>query len=171
MRKKISARRVAFTAVFTALSVAFLYIAYIFPTGQLGFLGLASLAGIAAVVEYGTPGGLFVWLGTSVLGLLILPSKSLVWLYAVFFGPYPVVKALSEGLRRVLEWCVKMAFFDLALTVAIFVLRFTMLSFDTMRFGTLILYVLGNAVFVAFDIAVSRAIVVYMKQLHPKIHK
>ncbi len=171
MRDKRTVRRVAFTAVFTALSTAFLFIASVFPTGQLGFLGVASLVGIAAVVEYGPAGGIFVWLGTLFLGFLVIPSKTLVWLYALFFGPYPAVKYFTERLGRVPEWAVKLAFFNAALTVALFALKVTMLSFSYMKFGNVILYVLGNAVFVLFDVAVTRAIQVYMAKIHPKIHR
>ncbi len=171
MRKISSARRVAFIAVFTALSAAFMYIASIFPTGQLGFLGVASLIGVASVVEYGFPGGLFVWLGTSILSFILIPSKTLVWLYTVFFGPYPVVKLFAERKKCLVEWAVKVLFFNIALTVAIFALKVTMLSFSYMRFGNFIMYLLGNAVFVLFDIAVSRAISVYMTKIHSKIHK
>ncbi len=171
MEKKLSARRVAFTAVFTALAVAFMYIGCVLPTGQLGFLGLASLLGIAATVEFGLPGGLFVWLGGAILGLLILPSKTVAWLYAIFFGPYPAVKALSERRGRAVEWCVKLAFFNLALSLAVFALKATLVSFGSLRFGTALLYILGNAVFVLFDVAVSRAVVFYMNKLHPRLHK
>lgn len=171
MGKKLSARRVAFTAVFTALAVAFMYIGCVLPTGQLGFLGLASLLGIAATVEFGLPGGLFVWLGGAILGLLILPSKTVAWLFAVFFGPYPAVKALSEKRGRAVEWCVKMAFFNLALSLAVFVLKAALVAFGSYRFGTAILYVLGNAVFVLFDIAVTRAVTFYMQKLHPRLRK
>lgn len=171
MRDRASSRRVAFTAVFTALSAAFLYLASVFPTGQLGILGVASLFGVASVVEYALPGGVFVWLGTSILGFILVPSKGLVWLYAVFFGPYPVVKLLAERMRRPVEWIIKVVFFNAALTVAIFALKFTMLNFSYMRAGTLLMYLLGNGVFILFDLAVSRAVRGYMTVIHPKIHK
>lgn len=171
MRGNKKVRRVAFTAVFTALATAFLYTASVFPTGQLGFLGVASLVGIAAVVEYGLAGGFFVYAGTAVLGLLLVPSKALAGLYAVFFGAYPVVKALSEKRGRALEWFVKLVFFNAALTVAIFALRMTMFDLSNIKYGKALLYVLGNAVFVIFDIAVTRAIGAYMAKIHPRIHK
>lgn len=160
----------AFTAVFTALSTAFMYIASVFPTGQLGFLGLASLAGIAAVVEYGIAGGMFVYIGSAILGLLIVPSKALVGLYAAFFGPYPVVKALAEKRGRVIEWSLKIILFNIALSLAEFVLKMTIFDISGIKYGTALLYVLGNAVFVVFDIAVSRAIGAYMAKIHPIIH-
>lgn len=169
MRDRKKLRRVAFTAVFTALAAAFLYVASVFPTGQLGFLGVASLCGIAAVVEYGLAGGLFVYAGTAVLGLLLVPSKALVGLYAVFFGAYPIVKALAERRGRLLEWCVKLLFFNAALSVALFALKLTVFDLSRLKYGEALAYVLGNAVFAVFDIAVSRAIGAYMAKIHPKI--
>lgn len=170
MKGKKTAKRVAFTAVFTALSAAFLFIASAFPMGQLGFLGLASLCGIAAVVEYGLAGGIFVWAGTAVLGLFIVLSKALVGLYAVFFGAYPVVKALAERRGRVFEWAVKLLFFNAALSVTLFALRMTVFDVSNIKYGTAVLYIAGNAVFAVFDIAVSRALGAYMAKIHPKIN-
>ena len=169
MRGKKTVRRVAFTAVFTALSAAFLYIASVIPTGQLGFLGIASLCGIAAVVEYGLAGGLFVYIGTGLLGLFLVPSKTLVGLYAVFFGVYPIVKALSERFGRIAEWCVKLAFFNATLSAALFALKMTLFDLTEVRYGIYLLYALGNIVFAIFDIAVSRAISAYMAKIHPRI--
>lgn len=163
--------RIAAAAVLTAFEVAFMYLACVFPTGQLGFLGISSLFGIAAVVELGTAGGAVVCAASAALGLIILPSKTLALLFLVFFGPYPVVKALAETRGRAAEWVLKLAFFNLALTLAIFALRMTFFTVGDKGVGAPVLYILGNAVFVLFDIAVSRAIIFYMAKLHPKIHK
>lgn len=172
MKSKALTRKIAFTAVFTAFSTAFLYIASVFPTGQLGFLGVASLFGIAAVLEYGLWGGAAVFLGTSLIGLLIVPSKSLVALYAVFFGYYPILKSLTEKLKsRVLEWGVKLIVFNAALTAAIFALTMVIFDFSVFNNRIYLIYLVCNAVFILFDIGVSRVIAVYMAKIYPKIHK
>lgn len=165
-------RRIAFTAVFTAFSAAFLYIASVFPSGQLGFLGVASLFGIAAVLEFGLWGGAAVYAGTALIGLLVVPSKSLVALYAIFFGYYPILKALTEKLKsRVLEWAVKLIVFNAALTAAIFVLTMTIFDFSLFNNRVYLIYLACNAVFVLFDIGVTRVIAVYLSRIYPKIHK
>lgn len=165
-------RKIAFTAVFTAFSTAFLYIASVFPSGQLGFLGVASLFGIAAVLEFGLWGGGAVYAGTALLGLLIVPSKSLIALYAVFFGYYPILKALAEKLKsRVLEWFVKLAIFNAALTASIFLLTTTIFDFSLFNNRVYLIYLVCNVVFVLFDIGVSRVIAVYLSKIYPKIHK
>ncbi len=172
MKSRALTRKIAFTAVFTAFSAAFLYIASVFPSGQLGFLGVASLFGIAAVVEFGLWGGAAVYVGTALIGLLIVPSKSLVALYAIFFGYYPILKALAEKVHsRVLEWAVKLAVFNAALTAAIFVLTMAIFDFSVFHNRVYLIYLACNAVFVLFDIGVSRAIAVYLSKIHPKIQK
>lgn len=170
--KKSNSRRIAVTAVFTAFSAVFLYLASVLPTGQLGFLGVASLFVIAAVVEYGIAGGVFVFAGTAILGLLIVPSKSLVLIYALFFGWYPLMKSLAERAKsRAVEWVVKLAAFNAAAAAIVFGVQETLLSFDFLEGRTPLLFLVLNAVFVVFDIGVSRVIAFYMGRLYPKIHK
>lgn len=172
MRGRSKARSVAFTAVFAAFSTVFLYLASVFPTGQLGFLGVASLFGVAAVVELGIPGGLAVFAVTAALGLLIVPSKTLAAVYAAFFGYYPVMKALAERLKsRVLEWAVKLAVFNAALTVILFAVKATIVDIDFLNRSVYLMYAVMNAVFVLFDIGVSRVIRFYVGSVYPKIHK
>ncbi len=149
-----------------------MYLASVLPTGQLGFLGLASLFGIAAVVEYGIPGGLMVFAGTVIVGLILVPSKSLVLIYALFFGYYPILKSLAErSKRRVLEWAVKLAVFNGAAAVIVFLLHETLFNFEFLRGSVPALFAFLNVVFILFDIGVSRVIAVYMARLYPKMHR
>lgn len=172
MQDRSKSRRIAFTAVFTAFSLAFLYIASVVPSGDLGFLGVASLFGIAEILEFGLWGGAAVYAGTTLIGLLLVPSKSLVGLYAIFFGYYPILKALTEKFKsRILEWAVKLAVFNAALTAAIFALTSVIFDFSVFNNRVYLIYLACNAVFVLFDIGVSRVIAVYLSKIYPKIHK
>ncbi|MGM9522076.1 MAG: hypothetical protein ACI3VB_06315 [Oscillospiraceae bacterium] len=169
--KTNKARKISFTAVFTAFSIAFLYLSSVFPTGQLGFLGIASLFGVAAVIEYGTAGGLFVFAGTALIGLMLVPDKMLVVLYSMFFGYYPVLKSIAEKMRsRTFEWVVKLAVFNIALSIILFIFSFTLFETDIIKNSYVVMYIFCNAVFVAFDVGVSRLICFYTAKIFPKIH-
>ena len=169
--KKSKIKRLTLTAVFTAFSIIFMYLSAVLPTGQLGFLGISSLFGIASVIEYGIAGGLFVFIGTAVIGLIILPDKALVLLYAMFFGYYPILKALAEKCRsRVLEWSIKLSIFNAALTLILFVFKFVLFDFSFLNNSYLLLYIFCNAVFVLFDIGVSRVIAFYLNRISAKMH-
>ncbi len=170
MRNK-KARKTAVAAVLTAFSTVFMLLGSVLPTGQLGFLGIASLFGVAAVVELGVVGGALVAAATAILGLLLVPSETLKILYVVFFGPYPVVKALSEKLKWPLNLIPKIVFFNLGLTLCILFIRVTFFGISWTGKLIPVLYLLGNVVFIIFDIAVTRAIVFYTSVIHPKINK
>ena len=55
---RIKTRTLAYLAVLSALGTVFEYLSSVLPTGQLGFLALASLCGVAAVIESGAGGGI-----------------------------------------------------------------------------------------------------------------
>ncbi len=164
-------RKLTLTAVFAAFSTVFLYLASVLPTGQLGFLGVASLFGVAAVCEYGLAGGAFVFAVTALLGFFLVPDRMNVVLYVSFFGYYPILKALAEKCRvRAAEWAVKLAVFNAAVTVDLLLYRSLFLDGKPGPWLVLGVYALLNLVFVAFDIGVSRVISVYMAKIYPKMH-
>ncbi len=158
-------------AVFSAFSVIFLYLAAIFPTGQLGFLGISSLFGVAAVCEYGVTGGILVFVVTALVGFIVIPDKTGPILYAVFFGYYPILKYAAEKLRsRFLEWVLKLTIFSGALSVVLFVFHLALYAFELSGWLYGVVYFVGNVVFIIFDLGVSRVATVYMSKIYPKIH-
>jgi predicted membrane protein len=117
-------RRITLAAVFTALTLIFLYLANILPAVRLGFTAAASLFAVAAVIETGIVSALFVFVGSSVIGALLLPDKTAVITYVLFFGYYPVIKSLAEKSRsRLLNWTLKFAVFEASFTLIWFLFR------------------------------------------------
>ena len=118
---KKSTKKISVCALLCALSVAVLYIASVMPTGQLGITAIASLLGISAVIETDIKGGIAVFAATSVLGFLVIPEKSALLLYVLFFGYYPILKSIAEKQKsRVTEWIMKLFTANAALSVIIF---------------------------------------------------
>ena len=167
--KRISTRTMAFLAVFTALGVVFLYLSCIIPTGQLGFIALASICGVAAVIEAGAGGGAALFAMTALLAFLILPNKLNAAIYACFFGWYPIMKLFAERIRSVsLQWAVKLAFFNAALSVLIFAVQVAFFSFDA---SVPVIYLIMKAVFIVFDVGVTQIIGFYCKKIGPKMKR
>jgi hypothetical protein len=168
MRK--NTRRIAFAAVMAAMSVVFLYFASIFPSGQLGFVAVASLFVIAAVIESGIAGGVSVFAAVSILGFLIVPAKGVMFLYLLFFGYYPVLKSLIEKISKPpVELILKLAVFNAALSVLWF--AFSGLVFDGSFLGgnLLIVYILGNIAFLLYDFGVTKLIAFYLSNISSKL--
>jgi hypothetical protein len=165
-------RKITLSAVFTALTVLFLYLASALPTGQLAIIALSSLFGIAAVIEAGYAASIFVFAGSAVIGALILPNKPLMLLYVLFFGYYPVIKSLLEKMySRVWEWVLKAAVFNAAVSAVWLIFRTIIFESDYQDIHTILVYVIGNIVFVLFDIGLSKLIGFYMIRISKNLGK
>ena len=82
-------------------------------------------------------------------------------LFLLFLGLYPEVKGAIESLRHLpLEWALKLAFFNLALTLCWFLFRELFLPAlpDWLTGSLPMLYGAGNVVFVIYDIGLSRLV-------------
>lgn len=165
-------RTITLSAVFTALTVVFLYIGNILPTGRLALVAVASLFAVAAVIEAGIVSAVFVFVGSSIIGALILPEKTAVLIYILFFGYYPVIKSIAEKLRSaLLKWIVKLIVFEAAFSVIWFL--FKSIIFDDSFFTTsiVLVYFAGSAAFILFDIGLTRLIGFYIVRISKNIRK
>ena len=136
---------------------------------QLTFIAAASLFVVVQVIENGIKGGLFVFIGSTLLGFLIVPDKTSMILYALFFGYYPIVKSLAERPRNaVLRWVIKLLVMNAALAV---ILRFFgELIFDLSQFeyGVWVFAAMFNVAFILFDIAITMIAALYIRRFRKK---
>lgn len=152
---------IALGSILAAGSLAVLMLACMAPTGRLGLTAVAGLFPMVGVLAAGRTVGLMCWAAAALLGLLLLPDKSLALLYLLFLGIYPVIKERLEGLPSVpAEWVLKLIFFNLILSVMWFFLRELFVPHlpDWMEEGTLAVYAVGNPVFVCYDIGLSQLV-------------
>ena len=98
-------------------------------------------------------------------------------LYVLFFGYYPILKAVFEKLKsRVLEYVLKFAVFNAAVLLAYGVVA-GIIGVDLGDMGdfgvytSVILLIAANAVFPLYDIAVSRMAQLYIIRIHPQVRK
>lgn len=169
---KPETKKITRAALLSAVAVIFLYIASVFPTGQLGFTALASFSGIIAVIECGLPGGIAVYICGSVLGFLISTVKIPVYLYMLFLGYYPILKSIAERQKsRIVEWIIKIVLFAAAAFVALNVLSLLAVPAALSSFGTIPIIILLIAVYVIFDIGISKLIFFYTSRVSHNIRK
>ncbi|MBE7048190.1 MAG: hypothetical protein E7393_02310 [Ruminococcaceae bacterium] len=110
------AKRITFSAVSLALTVICLYGASSLPTGRIVSLALSSLFCGACVSQYGVRYGVVLYIGASLLSLLLIPKRLFVMLYILFAGYYPIVKLYIERLDKLwAEWIIKILFFNVVL--------------------------------------------------------
>lgn len=165
-------RKVTLSAALAALTVLFLYLASVFPTGQLAIIAVASLFTVAAVIEAGIRTAIIVFAGCSLLGFVIVPDKPLLLLYVLFFGYYPIIKSLFEKLKsRILEWALKLVVFNAALSVIWLFFRSLLFEAKYLGFNMILVYLAANVVFVIYDIGLSRLIGFYMDRISKHLGK
>ncbi len=172
-KNPLSARLVALTAVLAALSLVFLYVSCMVPTGRMGVVAVAGLLPAAAVVSAGPAAGALCYAGTGLLALILLPDKGNALLYLLFFGVYPLVKYAVERLRRLpLELVLKLAFFNAAFSLFWFALRAVFLAaLPVGDWATWLLYLGGNAVFLVYDFGFTKLIGFYIARIDKPLRK
>ena len=155
-------KRVTFSAIGMALTVIFLYAASILSTGRLAVLALSSLLCGVCICQYGIRYGMAVYIGSSLLSLLLIPNRMFTMVYVLFIGYYPLIKLLIERLKKLwLEWLLKVLFFNLILVLLYWVFKiFFMPGLDSAVVSLVFKYigwvVVGlEVVFVLYDLAFS----------------
>ena len=159
-------RSITLSAMLSALAVVTLFIASVWPTGLYGLVAFSSLFVAAAVIEMGVVQGICVYITASLLGILLLPNKSAPLLFALFFGYYPIIKSIIERIGfKMLQWFLKLAVFNVSLTIIWFSFRAALLSFRGEVPQVLIIFLLGSLVFLVFDFGYSKLIRFYTERV------
>lgn len=166
MRKSTRKTRIlALSAMFTALGVVILYMGCFIEVMELTVAAVASILILLAVIELGKGTATLIWLATSLLSLLLLPTKFIAVEYAFFIGSYPLVKAFTERYSRLLSWIIKLVFVNLALGLLVVVGHF-IFGYPIESVWLLIAtFLLATFTGVIFDIALTRLVTLYLVRL------
>ena len=159
----------AFSAMAAALGVVLLFLAGVLPAGRLALIGVAGLPAALVRFRSGWSFGLGCFAATVLLALLFSTLKSAVVLYAAFLGYYPMVKGTLERLSNVIwRYAAKLALFNVVFAALLF--SASALLTDALPEGLPMPLLLagGNAVFLVYDIALTRLILFANRRLAGK---
>ena len=168
--------KVALGGIMGALSLMIMFLTA-FPYMTYALPAIAGAVLIPVVIELGSKWAWMVYACVSFLSLLIAPSLEAKVMFIAFFGYYPIVKALLERQKnRVLEWVLKYLVFNVAVVSAYLLsLRFFGLDADSfVIFGVnvpLVFLLLGNVVFLLYDLALRNVAEAYIRVLRPKLNR
>ena len=155
-----------------AIGVIILALGSLFEVVDLTVAVLASFLCIWAVIELGGIYPWMVWIVTSVVAFVILPIKTPALFYAIAFGFYPIIKEKAEKKRTVISWIIKLVTFHVSM--ALMVLGLWLLT-PALFEGTLQIllligfYVACIAIFIIYDIALTRVITFYFARLRHRL--
>lgn len=168
-----AASRAALGGVLAALSLLLLYLAAMMPSGRLGMVAVAGLVPAAGVVSGGLAAGFLCYGAAGILALILLPDKGCALLYIIFFGLYPMVKSLIERLRTLaVEILLKLVFFNAVLALALLAFSaFLLPLLPKLLNSTLLIFVVGNIVFLIYDYGFSKLITYYASRIRKATRK
>ncbi|NLB28975.1 MAG: hypothetical protein GX823_01920 [Clostridiales bacterium] len=148
-----------FSGAMAAGAIVFLFLGRVIPTGQLGFAAVASLFVAAVIIDIGAIWAVGAWVAASVLGFILLPGSSVIWMFALFFGYYPIVKLLAEKrFPKLGAWIAKFLIFYIGLFSAFIIAG---LAAGYLAYGNWVVpaaLVGGGVAFAVFDIGYSKLI-------------
>lgn len=168
----MDAKVIARGGLLAAAAVALLYVG-----GAAPYMGPACCiaAGVASAVPLLRRASLrtavLLYAAASVLGALVAPRKSLVAAYVLLTGLYPILKYLVEcRVPRPMQMGVKLVYCNLVLAVGGTLVAYGLFpQFALPGFARLaVLWFAANAVFIIYDVALSRLIALLRASLPPE---
>lgn len=168
--------KVALGGIMGALSLVFMLLTVI-PVGSYALPAIAGAVLIPVVIEAGIGTGWMVYGTVALLSLIIAPDMEAKVLFLSFFGYYPILKSTLEQIhKRYVEWLVKLALFNVTMVLSYVLMLFVFhLSMDEFVINgvnfALVFLLVGNVVFVIYDLALTSVISSYIRVLHPKLSR
>lgn len=167
-------KRITLCAISAALAAAFMLTSY-FPYLTYAIPAVAGLFIMIPILEIGCKWAFGAYL-VSLVPVLLLAEPEAKLLYALIFGYYPILKAVTEKMLFPARWAIRLAAANGAIALAYLVFA-PLMGIPTDEFweygkiGIIALWIAANAVFVLYDVAIARMSVVYSVRIRPKIKK
>lgn len=165
--------KIALGGIIAALSVVLMMLTII-PSMTFVLPAIAGVLLMIMVIEVNKAWAFMVFVAVSLISVFVVPDRMAAVMYILFFGYYPVLKALMESkLPRALEVILKFVVFNAAIVAAYYLLTFVMgipvLELDfwierglPMAAVIAIILVFANLVFFVYDLALSRLVEMYL---------
>ena len=170
--------KTAMGGMIAALSLTIMLLTAVIPYLQYALPAMSGALLVLMVIEINKKWALCAYAAVSILSFLILPDKETAMMYLAFFGLYPVMKPLFESKisNNKLCWIVKAIFFNImiiaAYCVIIYVFGIPLEEMDELGiWGIPLLLVLGNVMFILYDICITRFVTLYLHRWQRKFRK
>ncbi|MFA5561559.1 MAG: hypothetical protein WDA00_02835 [Eubacteriales bacterium] len=165
------AKKLTLSALLSALGVVILSVGSLLEVLDLSTVFVASLLVVFLQIELGTPWQWLTWGATALLALVLLPNKFCAYGYLIG-GMYPICKYYLEKLPRVPATIAKCALFNVLAALLLWV-SLWLFGLPEMRLGLYLplMALLANAVFVCYDLVLTRAALLYCRKYRHRIQK
>lgn len=168
--KSSMAVKVAVGGVFSAIALVLMMLTGVFPFGTYAFPVIAGVMLIVIYLEFGFRWSMFVYGVISIMSVLFVSDKEAALFFLLLFGYYPVVKSFIERIKsKIVQYIIKLAIFNAAAVSVYFLMLFVFgMPVDSFElFGVnipLIFLIVGNFVFLIYDLAINVVVAQYLQK-------
>lgn len=159
--------KLALGGICLALTLIFMFGASFVPGIELTLFAIASLFTAVMIIETGVGGGILLYIGAALLGLILLPNKLALVPYIFFFGYWCIIKYYIEKVKSgIVQIIIKIIFFAALLCVALlFFAEILTGSINLPEYPTAVLIVAGTLFLLLYDYVVTFLIGFYFRRL------
>jgi hypothetical protein len=173
--------KVALGGVISSLCLLLMFLTAVFPLLALTLPIFSGMLLIMVAIEINFTWGFLTYAAVAILSVFITPDKEAAILFILFFGYYPILKALLEkSLKKfkAVSWAIKFAVFNIAIIAAYYIIIIVLGTVDMLEeFDFLGEYMVagllgfGNLIFILYDVTLTLATATYLKWFRPTFLK
>jgi len=167
----MKARELVRSGLMTGVTVALLYIGGASTVFSASACIIASASSAIPLLRHArVKTAVQIYLASSFLAFVLVPQKSIVLMYGIVCGPYPILKyGIECYIPRFWQWCCKLVCANLFLAIALVVAHnIFLIPFSISTRKRFFYWCAANLFFVIYDIGFSRLIAVLRKTLPPE---
>lgn len=154
-------KKIAFGGVLLALNIILLLLINVIPINTLFIMGLASLPISIVIMEFGCKSGVAFYIGSVVLGFIVMNNKLHWILYSFTFGIYGLIKYIIErDLPIYIEYILKLLFSNIVVLGLYLLLK--EFVYIPLNIYTIVIF---EVVFIIYDNVFSSFIEFYNKKI------
>ncbi len=177
-KKMRTSAKTAVGGISAALSVVVMLLSAVVPFLEYALPAAASWLITMICLELDKKWAFATYVSVSLLSLMMLTNKETAMMYVSFFGYYPILKLFFEEKinRKWVIWILKIIVFNASVFAAYYILiklfafRIEDLTENGVK-GLVTLDIMMNVMFVCYEIALSKFIMIYLKVWQKKFRR
>ena len=167
--------KIAFGGIASALCVLIMFSAAIAPFMTYFFPMLSGLLIYAVALECGKKTGIAAYISVSALLLILSPEKESAFMFAFFFGYYPILSVSLDRLKsKALRWVIRAAVFNISMVAAYLILMKVFVGAvdeEFTKYSAILLLALGNVLLVGYELMFRKLSEKYVKVYRKKLFR
>lgn len=171
VKLKQNIKKTAYCAIFASLCATLITVGNLLEIFDITVAAVCSFITYITLIEFGTKSSFLVYLTSSVLSFVVMPTLSTAFLYhTAFFGYYPIIKKYLSKLNKHLAKLISTLLFTVVMILLVTLFK-KLFGMQNEHIGIYVsLIVVSDIFFIVYDYAINIFAFLYIKKFR-KIFK